>query len=167
MRFSTATNPFTHGGPLHAEACGCRFKGGSQSTANTSNTDNKVAAGDSSVFATGGSTVNADISIESLDADVAKSALENMTATAGAGFSANIATVDRALSFGESALSAANVSNRETLAASDKAIATASEAFKAAQSGSAGQLQDTLKQIAIAGFVTVGAVAAVYFLKRK
>lgn len=155
------------------------FLGGSgQNSGNTSETknettnttitqDQRVVAGDRSIIAAGGSTLN----VETLDAQVAQAALDNMYKVAGAGFDFAGNTVNKALnssvSLAQSGLDYAAISNRETLAASNKAISLSADAFKAAAAGDTSQLQDTLKQIALGVLITGGALGAVYLYKRK
>lgn len=176
------------------------FKGGlsgdrSSSEANTTNNttqttitqDRRFTAGDGSIVATEGSSINA--TIESLDARVAEAALKSASDSAVASIAGNVAVNKAAFDFGkdafreaaglasdavagsrsvaEATLAAASQGNREIVDLTDRTLARMVETQKAASAGGAATLADTLRKIAIAGLLVGGGVTALYVFKRS
>lgn len=150
----------------------------SQSTSSTSNAtdnsthqiDNKIATSGSSVVAGAGATIG-DINWESQDAETTTAAIESAGLTAGKALDGNAAVATAALGtaarLGEITTAAATATNRDTLAFTDAAIQKAANAFETAKSGDAGQLQNTLKQLALAALVGGTVLGAVVLLRKK
>lgn len=155
-------------------------KGGSSSqstSATTNNTDNsthqidnKIATSGTSVVAGAGASIG-DINWESQDAATTKAAIDSAGMTAGKAIDGNAAVAAAALgtaaALGETATRAAVDTNAATLAFTDKAIARTADAFATAKSGDAGQLQTTLKQIALVALVGGTVIGGLFLLRKK